>query len=411
MSTGDFERNTYNRFMAYEQTKENNLKKQRLEVELYANLQKANYEKSLLEPSHPKTNRKLLLNKESLLNRVDKIITDKNRKLTERKQRLQENENAELSECTFIPRINKKSASKQRTIDDLFDWQKNKTKRLEEQVNQENQEPLKSERKSRRSMCGEKVEDRLLKQAVQREEKLRLLQEEVNKSLFQPKINKRSTGKKPPKANKLAKTVDQTPKGVSTEISIMDVIEDDLLPQPPSQDRSECITFELDNVFKQFGLGGGKDLTRENREYQNELITHADDDALFKEFEELALKSHQEELILLENEEIKSEIKKREDRMHKREEMRKVEERKRKENKLDSSEMKVPIKEKISSIRHQRSSSQRSSSQRTISCNKLASSNIKRPLKKLESLIGSTLRHSMIKKKQKNAPKHLTPNL
>lgn len=142
------------------------------------------------------------LKRENLLNRVQKIIKDKEERIRESKmQKAKQRIVDEMEGCTFKPKINKKSrksSGKRRTVEDLIKWKSEK----EEKVNKLKMEREQSKRKigKRKVLEGKKrrrnsvrVEDRLLNMHKKKVEKINKLREESFCSLTSKKGKRRGS--------------------------------------------------------------------------------------------------------------------------------------------------------------------------------------------------------------------------
>lgn len=125
----------------------------------------------------------------------DQII-DKRRK--ERRERLKEYEN--LRECTFHPETSNRKYDKKRSIEDLFEWQREKTLKLNTKrisnLEREEEYTFKPEITRNSSKLALKAngskskitEDRLLKFGDEKNEKLKKQRSQQNSGLFKPYI-------------------------------------------------------------------------------------------------------------------------------------------------------------------------------------------------------------------------------
>ena len=143
-----------------------------------------------------------LATKACLVERVDNIIQKKNDRIRDLKlEQLKRRERENRDNCTFKPKINKKSKKSRRTIKDLYEWNKKKKERRFESMRLEHsEEPPKTktrrkkggnqtERRVRKgSMAGERVEDRLMNYEKIRNKKLDKLKKESMAGLFRPKL-------------------------------------------------------------------------------------------------------------------------------------------------------------------------------------------------------------------------------
>lgn len=119
---------------------------------------------------------------------------------------MKEKKKEELKECTFQPNINSKTKRRKRTVDDLYNWQKEKIRKITQKEIQKAKNEKKimaiqprPSRKSRKilkkhlrenkengKVC---VEDRLLQQQRKKEEKIRKLRQAQLRGFFMPKIS------------------------------------------------------------------------------------------------------------------------------------------------------------------------------------------------------------------------------
>jgi hypothetical protein len=136
---------------------------------------------------------------EPLSSRSARIISKKQKRLSSlKKEMMTEKVKEELKECTFKPRINKRSKIKRRRIEDLFVWQTHsRAKRCEKEtahVIETSQFHPKITKKSKeicekgQYMTEQTVEDRLLLKAKNKRKKLDVLREQKYVGLFQPDI-------------------------------------------------------------------------------------------------------------------------------------------------------------------------------------------------------------------------------
>lgn len=129
---------------------------------------------------------------------------DKNLEKRRREER-ERSKNAEnIQECTFRPRMSKRAQAKNRSIEDLFQWQKDKRLRLNSKrmSNINGQEEFtfapkitqKSSRMAKRANGSKdkRTEDRLLKYAEEKERRLEERRRSQNKGLFKPDFNDKS---------------------------------------------------------------------------------------------------------------------------------------------------------------------------------------------------------------------------
>lgn len=143
----------------------------------------------------------------NLVQRLDGLIQKKDDKRNELKRYYQnEKREKELKECTFQPSINSKTKRKKRTVDDLYNWQKEKIRKItqkeiqkakhEKKIIAKHPKALRNSRKILKKNLKENkenrlvsVEDRLLDQQKKKEEKIKKLREAQIKGFFMPKIS------------------------------------------------------------------------------------------------------------------------------------------------------------------------------------------------------------------------------
>ena len=114
----------------------------------------------------------------------------------------------ELRECTFKPKINRSknySITKKRTVEDLYQWQERRDKKIAEVEQEVTTKGVHSKpqilEKSKKMVSGVlsnrlSVEDRLIQKQQEKEEKLRKLREEQTKGFFKPSIKRKRKSKK-----------------------------------------------------------------------------------------------------------------------------------------------------------------------------------------------------------------------
>ena len=136
----------------------------------------------------------------SLVERIDGIIKQKKDKVKDIRLGILKVEENKAKDCTFKPKINKRSHSKKRSVNDLFEWQKDcQRRKMQKEMDKANKERKKVPRvlkKSKRMVERNKtkVEDRLLYKAKLKEEKLQKLKDEQCKGMFKPtKYTKKQT--------------------------------------------------------------------------------------------------------------------------------------------------------------------------------------------------------------------------
>lgn len=191
VSPNKFEENTYSRQIDYQDQVDKkiaNLRLQKTEDEL------AN--KGISPDKTKVQNRR----QNKLINRLDKIILEKEKKIMKMKaQDHVEREIEAFKECTFKPKItdsDKRGYSKPRTVSDLEEWDRQRLKKrsdnkLESLLNKYTFKPkLNKETKilaSRLHRRGQSVEDRLLKYGKQYQKKNDIRKNMCTNGLFQPR--------------------------------------------------------------------------------------------------------------------------------------------------------------------------------------------------------------------------------
>jgi len=172
ISSQGFNDRTLSRFKEYERVKKERLVRQKEEI-----LRKELENYTLTPNINLKKKKKLT--KEPLLNRLDQILEARKQKIEDLGEiHAQKELNAELRECTFTPNVHR--GGPRRSIDDLFNWNKEKHNRIvnkklkEEEINATSEYTFtpKISKKSRALVekrmeedtnCCKKVEDRLLR--------------------------------------------------------------------------------------------------------------------------------------------------------------------------------------------------------------------------------------------------------
>jgi hypothetical protein len=131
--------------------------------------------------------------------RSQQLISKKAERLRNLKKSIvQEKEDKALKECTFRPKINKRSKMKSRNVKDLYNWHKEKrTKIYEKETSALKEVTLtpkinRSRRRSQRPKSNLKVEDRLLSRIKITQEKIKQKQMQEIQGLFTPRRDKTS---------------------------------------------------------------------------------------------------------------------------------------------------------------------------------------------------------------------------
>jgi len=164
----------------------------------------------------------------SLVERVDGIIKQKKEKVKDLRLGIwKEEQDRAKGDCTFKPKINKRSSSKRRSVNDLFRWQKDcQKKQMEKEMKKvkgEKKRIPKALKRSRKMVDSERVpvEDRLLYRAKLKQEKLDKSKEEQNKGLFKPIKYSQRNGVRSSK-NKKKKRIRMNPEEIAHDLCKVD---------------------------------------------------------------------------------------------------------------------------------------------------------------------------------------------
>jgi len=134
---------------------------------------------------------------EKIGERSARVINDKRKKIQNLKKNFyQEKEENALKECTFHPKINKRSKTKKRKISDLMNWHKEKRTKIYEKETQALKEVTLTPKINKRRQQNEKskksikVEDRLLNRVKITQERIKKKKLEELEGLFTPRREK-----------------------------------------------------------------------------------------------------------------------------------------------------------------------------------------------------------------------------
>lgn len=137
-------------------------------------------------------------------NDKDKRDFDKNLEKKRRDKRARSKNQEEMMECTFRPKMSRKAQEQNRSVEDLFQWQRDRKKKLNSQrmrgVTEQEEytfTPKITQKSSRiaskaNTLKDKKTEDRLLTYAKEKHERLDNKRRNQNKGLFKPEFNQRS---------------------------------------------------------------------------------------------------------------------------------------------------------------------------------------------------------------------------
>lgn len=197
ISPSKFTNSTWRRFQIFQERRDSNVMKMKLE-KIQKQYESMGRKESSLTPGRRKDGSKS--ERRSLISRIDSIIDKKAKKIHEkRKENLAKKKFDEMNGCSYKPRINEKSRDSKRSVDDLIDWMKERNRKLVEKRLERKAEEFKTEkgfsshrRMSSEPQSGMKVEERLLIQGKNKDARIKKMRRKKLEGLFQPKISSRS---------------------------------------------------------------------------------------------------------------------------------------------------------------------------------------------------------------------------